>query len=85
MENDKPGDDKSITKLYDILSESELEAVRSEVPRIAPLLAEHQYDIISDRKIPIFADYTRRLRSARSDLRKGFLLLSPVKKSKIVK
>lgn len=83
--NPDPGNGNSIATLYDILSESDLEAVRGEVPRVAPLLAEHQYDMIIDRQIPRFADYARRMRSARSDLRKGFSLLAPAKKEKTVK
>lgn len=81
----EPGNDNSITRLYDILSKRDLEAVRSDVPRIAPLLADHQYEMIIDRPIPLFADYARRMRSARSDLRKGFSLLAPAKKKKTVK
>ena len=79
------GKDDSIAKLNDILSERDLEAVRSDVPRVAPILAEHQFDIFTNRQIPLFADYARRMRFARSDLRKGFSLLAPPAKEKSVK
>lgn len=64
-----------ITRLDDVISLEELEAVRREVPLVAPILARGEAAIFDGRDILRFGRVVERMRTARRDLREGLALL----------
>jgi len=64
-----------ISRLDDVISLDELEAVRGEVPLVAPILARGEAAIFEGRDIPRFGRVVERMRTARRDLRAGLALL----------
>ena len=64
-----------ISRLDDVLLLEELEAVRREVPLVAPILARGEAAIFEGRDIPRFGRMVKRMRTARRDLREGLALL----------
>jgi hypothetical protein len=68
-----------LRRLDDVFSWQNLEAVRDDASKVAPRLAENDWDIFDTRSIPAVAKggVGEQMRRARSDVRRAHVLLNP--------
>jgi len=66
-----------LSRMDGIISRPALDAVRSSVPRFAPLIARGEIDVFHGREIPQIGRFVPRHRKARGDLRDGLRRLRP--------
>jgi hypothetical protein len=66
-----------LARMDGIISRRALDAVRTSVPQVAPLIARGEIDVFHDRDIPTVARFVPRQQKARGDLREGLRRLRP--------
>jgi hypothetical protein len=66
-----------ISRLDDVISLVRLDQARTEVSRVAPILASGGIDVFGDHDFPRFGHFADRMRAARGDLRAGLAALRP--------